>query len=117
MRRSWLRLILVVLAGGLLFGGVAMMALRWHNCLGSEYRSFTSPDGRFKLVVYAWRWDRWGYFPGQSGDRRGYVCLYEISSGRLLKTKPIAMVQMVDHVTWSPTNVEIRLFADWRLPP
>ena len=82
---------------------------------GSEYRTFASPDGRFKIVVYRSR--QWlGSMPGQASDAPGNVCLYEASTGKLLERKYVEMVQLVEQVTWSSTNVDIKLVADWKLP-
>jgi hypothetical protein len=82
---------------------------------GTEYRFFPSPDRRFKVVVYRSP-ERWGVFPGQSGDAPGTVCLFDVRAGKLLKRKRVEMVQTIDRVTWSATNVDIALFADWKLP-
>ena len=82
---------------------------------GSEYRTFASPDGRFKVVVYCSR--QWlGAMPGQAGDAPGHVCLYEVTTGNLLERKPVEMVQLVEQVTWSATNVDIKFIAEWNLP-
>ena len=78
-----------------------------------EYRTFLSPDGRFKIVVkgvpmvFA--------FPGQSGDAPGFVQLCT-KSGKVLQEKEVEMVQMVDNVQWSPSAVNMDLFAEWNLP-
>ena len=83
--------------------------------LGSEYRTFASPDGRFKVVVFRSR--QWlGAMPGQAGDASGNVCLYETATGNLLERKHVEMVQLVEEVNWSVTNVDIRLIAKWKLP-
>jgi hypothetical protein len=73
-----------------------------------------SPDGRFKMVVY--RIPMTMAMPGQAGDAPGFVRLYDQRSGRVLEQKDVEMVQMIDQVEWSPTNLYIKLFADWRLP-
>jgi len=80
-----------------------------------EDRSYTSPDGRFKMVVY--RTPLPIAMPGQSGDAPGFVRLYEVKSGRILEQKDVQMVQLIDQFEWSPTNLYIKFFADWKLPP
>lgn len=81
----------------------------------SKFREFASPDGRFEVIVYRSR--QWfGTTPGNSSDAPGNVCLYETATGKLLRRKHVEMVQLVERVVWSATNVEIRLIADWRLP-
>jgi hypothetical protein len=82
---------------------------------GSEYRNFPSPDRRFKVAVYRTP-ERWGAFPGQSGDAPGTVCLFDSKTGKLLKRREVEMVQLIDRVEWSATNVSIPLFVDWALP-
>ena len=82
---------------------------------GTEYRAFTSPDGRFKVVVYRSR--QWfGAMPGQAGDAPGNVCLYETATGKLLKRKAVEMVQLAEQAAWSATNVDIKFVAEWKLP-
>src|SRR5438477_4811091 len=75
------------------------------------YRTFLSPDGRFEILVYRSR--QWfGAMPGQAGDAPGSICLLQVASGRILERKHVEMVQLVDQVAWSPTNVEVKLIAD-----
>jgi hypothetical protein len=78
------------------------------------YRTFWSPDGNFKIVVY--RHPTLIAAPGGGGDAAGDVCLYAIHTGSLIEWKAIDMVQNIDQVKWSATNVDIKLFADWSLP-
>jgi hypothetical protein len=81
---------------------------------GTEYRTFTSPDGRFTVVVYRSR--QWlGAMPGQAGDAPGNVCLYD-ATGKLVERKAVEMVQLVEQVTWTATNVDIKFVAEWELP-
>ena len=82
--------------------------------MGSAYRTFVSPDQRYKLVVYRSR-QLFGPMPGQSGDVPGYVCLYDQRSGKVINRKWTEMVQTIDDVKWTSTNVEIKLFAEWKL--
>src|SRR5258706_5140066 len=62
------------------------------------YQTFPSPDRRFKIVVYraaSW-WTRWVMAgPGQGSDVPGYVCLYEVATGKQIERKRIEMVQMI----------------------
>lgn len=81
-----------------------------------EYRAYTSPDGRLKLVVYRTPAKSMA-MPGQSGDVPGFVRLYELKTGRILEQKDVALVQLIDPPEWSATNADLKLFADWKLPP
>lgn len=81
----------------------------------TEYRTFNSPDGRYKIVVYRVP-ETSATMPGQAGDAPGPVCLYETANGKLLNEKRVEMVQVIDQISWSATNVDIKLFADWKLP-
>src|SRR5262245_44331339 len=81
----------------------------------TEYRSYMSPDGRFKMVIY--RLPMLTAMPGQSSDAPGFVRLYDQKNGRILQQKDVEMVQIIDQFEWTPTNLYITLFADWRLPP
>lgn len=95
---------------------VVFLLVFWaRTTLESEYRTFTSPDGRFKIVVKRSR--QWlGVMPGQASDAAGNIYLYESATGRLLERKYVDMVQIVEHVTWSSTNVDIKFVVDWKLP-
>ena len=107
----WLKVILAVLVVGVL---VASGFRAWHRSGAEEYWSYLSPDGRFKMVVY--RIPMIMAMPGQSGDASGFVRLYDQRSGRILQQKDVEMVQNIDQFEWSPTNLYIKQFADWRLP-
>jgi hypothetical protein len=86
----------------------------WRRATAEVYHTFTSPDGRFKVVVY--RIPSVVAAPGDSGGARGYVRLYDSQTGRVLAQKNVEMVQSIDQMEWLSTNVDIKLFADWRLP-
>ncbi len=86
----------------------------WRRSGAEEYRTFASPDGRFQIVVY--RIPSRSSFPGQSSDAPGYFQLLDARTGRVLRERSVEMVQLVDQIEWSPTNVGVRLLADWRLP-
>ncbi len=54
--------------------------------------------------------------PGQSSDAPGYFQLHDARTGRVLRERSVEMVQLVDRIEWSTTNVDVRLLADWSLP-
>jgi hypothetical protein len=81
----------------------------------SVYREFSSPDGRFKIVVYRFPISL-GPMPGQGSDAPGEVRLYRTDNGKLLKRTRVEMVQIVDDSAWTETNVNIKFVADWELP-
>ena len=86
-----------------------------HCCVGSQYITNTSPVGRFRVVVY--RRNQWfGMGPGQSSDAPGVIRLYDTVDGRVLKQSSVEMVQLVEDVLWSKTNVYVKFVADWELP-
>ena len=80
------------------------------------YRTYESPNGQFKIVVY--RSPQTTAMPGQSGDAPGKVCLFDRKTGKLLERKQIEMVQAIGFhdVRWSETNVFITSFFEWKLP-
>ena len=86
----------------------------WSTTRASEYRSFSSPDDRFKIVVF--RVPKLFAMPGGSGDAPGFVRLVDSGRGRTVKQKRVKMVQLVDQVEWSATNVDVRLITTWELP-
>lgn len=103
--------VLAVLIVGVLFA----FALRaWRRSGAEEYRTFASPDGRFQIVVY--RIPSRVVMPGQGSDASGYFQLRDARTGRVLRESCVEMVQLVERVEWSPTNVRVQLLADWSLP-
>ena len=99
----------------LLMMAAVVAGIRTHRrARASEYRSYASPDGRFRFVVY--RIPSTFAMPGQSSDAPGFVRLYDLRSGRILQEKDVEMVQLIDQFEWSSTNLYIKLFADWKLP-
>lgn len=108
---KWLRMIFVVFV----VVALAAFGLRaLYRSSAAEYRSYTSPDGRFKMVVY--RLPMFMAMPGQSSDAPGFVRLYDQRSGLVLQQKDIEMVQLIEQFAWSTTNLYIKFVADWRLP-
>jgi hypothetical protein len=55
-------------------------------------------------------------FPGGGSDAPGIIQLIDNQSGRLLRTAPVEMVQLVERVEWTCTNVSVRLVVEWPLP-
>jgi hypothetical protein len=107
----WLKVVLGILGVSAI---IAFGLHVWYRSSAAEYRSYMSPDGRFKMVVY--RLPMLVAMPGQSSDAPGFVRLYDQRSGRILQQKDVEMVQDIDRFEWSPTNLYIDLFADWSLP-
>ncbi len=81
---------------------------------GEEYRRYSSPDGRFQIVVF--RIPTAFAMPGQSSDAPGYFQLLDTQTGRVLREQEVEMVQLVDRIEWSATNVMVRLLAVRSLP-
>jgi hypothetical protein len=104
---------LIAVLGVLCLLGLGFQA--WRHSGAENYRTFASPDGRFQVVVY--RIPSRFAMPGQSSDASGYFQLQETRTGRVLRERSVEMVQSVDQVQWSSTNVDVRLLANWKLPP
>jgi hypothetical protein len=99
----------------LVVGVLIAFGLRaWRRSGAEEYRTFASSDGRFQLVVF--RIPTGFAMPGQSSDAPGYFQLRDARTGRVLRERSVEMVQLVDRIEWSPTNVHVPLLADWSLP-
>ncbi len=84
------------------------------DLLREKYSTFDSPDGQFQIVVMRNK-QFIGLLPGQTGDSRGEVRLYN-KQGHLLNKADIEMVQLVANVEWSEKFVRIKFVADWELP-
>ncbi len=102
--------LLVVFAIGVLVVGL----LVWQSSRAEKHHAFTSPDGRFKIVVY--RRPTLLAMPGQGSDAPGYFQLLDMKTGRVLNEQNVEMVQLVEQIHWSPTKVNVKLLADWDLP-
>ena len=78
--------------------------------------SYPNPDGRFRIEVL--RFPIAFSPPGGASDAPGLVRLLDIRGNQIIHERQIEMVQPVDaySVEWSPTNVSIKLLADWSLP-
>jgi len=109
------RLFLIIVAA--LLVAIMSAAVLWPYFLRANatvYRTVVSPDGKYKIVVY--RIPEFGMvFPGQAGDAPGYVRLYD-QAGHVLAEKDVDMVQNIEQVYWGPGSVDIKLFAEWKLP-
>ena len=84
------------------------------RAFAEEYRTFSSPDANYKVVVYSL--PVLFSMPGGSGDSPGYVQLHD-KAGRVLEEKDVDMVQNADQVYWEGNKVEVKLIAEWELPP
>jgi hypothetical protein len=78
------------------------------------YTTFESPDHKYKIIVY-------GYHvlvatPGHGDHVPGLACLYDIKSGKELNRCKLGLIQDVDHVEWSATNVWVGIEMNWPLP-
>jgi hypothetical protein len=82
--------------------------------LDQEYKSFPSPDGKYRVVVFR-KSTFPSVMPGQSGDSPGAVRLYD-HNGNVLQQAKVEMVQLVDRVDWESRKVIIKFVADWELP-
>lgn len=108
---KWLMAILTILVVSCL---VAFGLRAWRRLGAQEHRTFTSPDGRFQIVVN--RIPTVVAMPGQGSDAPGYFQLRDARTGRILRESSVEMVQLVDGIEWSRTNVNVRLLVDWSLP-
>ncbi len=79
----------------------------------TEYARFTSPDGRFELVVY--RHPALFAMPGQGGDVPGTIVL-QTRGGQELQRTPVSMVQLISEPRWEKDKVVMKLLFDWKLP-
>ena len=110
-RKKWLMATLVALIAGILF----TVGLRgWHRSEAAAYRTFTSPDKRFQIIVF--RDPAIFAMPGHGSDASGYFQLRDTRTGEVLRESKVEMVQLVDRVDWSSTTVDVRLLAEWSLP-
>ena len=110
--RTVTRSLLIIMAVVL----VVALVMYWRQDPTSIHQVYTSPDKRFKLVLYSYY--RFFAMPGSgSADHaEGLLCLYDTSTGKELARCKVGLVMDVQQVEWSATNVYIKLIADWNLP-
>ena len=90
--------------------GIAMAIIYGGNGPMSLYHTFNSPDGRYRLEVYAYKAKR--IMPGQSGDVPGIVFLKN-KDGIIIKKCKVEMVQLVENPEWSISSVRVKLLFDF----
>jgi hypothetical protein len=94
----------------LLIGSISAISL--YRSLAYESGSSTSPDGRFRVVVY-----RLPYFspvPGSGGDCPAILRLFD-NKGNQLASADLPMIQLAE-VNWLPNHLEVHYFQ-FDLPP
>ena len=87
----------------------------WSTVRRVECYRVTSPDGRFYAVATcrAWRFQV-PMPPGSSGDKPGYVTVFS-RDGHSYGSAALNMIREVHDITWSHTNAELPLVAEWDL--
>lgn len=108
--RIWWLILSVVIG----FGATAFCIHELRRAKATEYSTFPSPDGRYKVVVY-----RLPTFTiaisGAGGEAPGYVRLLD-NSGKVLVEKDLEMVQDIDRVDWQKDRVYLSGGQEWMLP-
>lgn len=112
---AWPRLTTVAIAVGTAAVVLLVIVYCYLQTAATEYKRFTNPDGHFAVVVYRIP-SLFPMMPGQGGDAKGYVRLID-RQGHILQEKRVEIVNTIDFVEWKPEFLNIRLFAEWPLPP
>jgi len=95
----------------LLFSALIFLAAFWPQ----EYRRISSPDGKYFAVAKYHAYQSWlPIFPGQSGDKSGWVIIFK-KDGTKIGEADVDMVQMIQEINWKPDAAELRLVATWKL--
>lgn len=76
--------------------------------------SWTSPDGRYEIAVYAE--PMLFAMPGQGGDAAGWVVLRRHRGFLPVRIERVDMVNLVEPPAWRADAVSLKLIADWPLP-
>lgn len=84
------------------------------RAMASQRKVIPSPDGQYRIVVYAF--PSFG-MPGSGGDAPGFAQL-QTNDGRVLKETNLEMVQLLsrDLVRWESDRVSVPAVLDWALP-
>jgi hypothetical protein len=73
-----------------------------HNLLASEYKIYSSPDGKYTLVVY--RIPLLIAMPGGGSDASGYVRIYD-AKGKVLCDQEVSLVRDIKNPEWRDRRV------------
>ena len=103
----------VLTAIALIVAALLIAAVMYLNPRPELYRSMSSPNGQYRVVVYRYP-QRLSVMPGQGSDAPGIVRLFD-SSGRKLNETRVEMVSIADHVEWFPNDVIVPELLDWEL--
>lgn len=99
----------LVLAAATLAG----MAWLWGEV---EYTRIDSPNGNHVAVVTYRRYrSLWVGFPGQAGDKSGFVRI-KGKDGTNYGRIPVPFVWLVRELQWAPDGAEMKLVGRWDFP-
>ena len=79
----------------------------------AEYLRIKSPDGEYTAVVTYRRLELYRpTFPGQSGDKSGYIRI-EDSEGANYGKIPVGMVSMSRDLEWTEEGADLTMVGEW----
>lgn len=108
-KRRWKRLMLFASCSVLLIIGAITTWLFQEV----EYQRFSSPDQQYQAVVTYRRLELFRpTFPGQSGDKPGFIKI-EDKDGRNFGKVKVPMVWMSRDLEWTKDGADLKLVCEW----
>jgi len=82
-----------------------------------EYSKNYSPDKQYVLIGKHFLYQSLiPTFPGQGGDKSGFVYVYDLKEKRIIGIARIPMLSMMHEVSWKQNSVKLKLINTWNLP-
>lgn len=94
-----------------------MVVLMFTMLTPVEYGRVMSPDGQYSVIGLGFNFQSYlPSFPGQSGDKSGYIVLYDHVTNEVLEITTIPMLSLIWETQWATNEVGIKLINRWTLP-
>ena len=83
----------------------------------NEYTRIQSPDGQYTLIGKSFLIQSlMPGFPGQSGDKSGFLVLYDNVEDSTIGLAKIQMLNLMYDAEWREDQLSIKFVKDWQLP-
>ena len=104
----------LILAFTLVIAAIGFYPYIQKTCCSQIHQTHQSPNANYTIKVYSVSSPLSFHLPGSSGDRGGFIRLFDVN-GNVLQEQDIDMIQNVSDITWEDNYVDIKLIAQWPL--
>ncbi len=109
MKSIWRKLIIALVS---ICAAITLVGL-WYDSQAQLRETYQSPDGKFKIELYAYK--QLTAMPGQGSDGPGKIKLVT-DDGVTVDQVTLPMVQLMTKPEWTKTKVVVPRWAEWDLP-